>query len=202
MRRAEFEVNDLSLIEEVLNSCEYGTLSLVDGDEPYGVPINFAWHENRLGFHGSLEGRKMDVIARNAKASFSVVKPLSLLPSYFSNTRSACPASQLYISVMCVGVVKVISDLHVKCEMLNALMQKLQPEGGYDPIEADNPVYTKVVERLGICVLEPTSMSLKVKVGQNLTEERRTLLVEKLRQRDSAIDRLSLKVIQQLNEQH
>ena len=42
MRRAEFEVNDPSLIEEVLNSCEYGTLSLVDGDEPYGVPINFA----------------------------------------------------------------------------------------------------------------------------------------------------------------
>ena len=199
MRRAEFEVHDPLIIEEVLNSCEYGTLSLVDGDEPYGVPINFAWHENRLGFHGSLEGRKMDVIAHNAKASFSVVKPLSLLPSYFSNTRSACPASQLYISVQCVGEMKVISDLHVKCSILNALMQKLQPEGGYDVIEANNPIYTKVVERLGICVLEPTSMSLKVKVGQNLSEERRALLIEKLSQRDSAIDRLSLQFIESLN---
>lgn len=199
MRRAEFEVNDPSLIEEVLNSCEYGTLSLVDGDVPYGVPINFAWHENRLGFHGALEGRKMELIARNAKASFSVVKPLSLLPSYFSNTRSACPASQLYISVLCVGEMKVISDLHVKCEVLNALMQKLQPEGGYDVIEADNPIYAKAVERLGICVLEPSSMSLKVKAGQNLTEERKTLLIEKLRERDSAIDRLSLKVIEKMN---
>ena len=199
MRRAEFEVHDPLIIEEVLNSCEYGTLSLVDGDEPYGVPINFAWHENRLGFHGSLEGRKMDVIAHNAKASFSVVKPLSLLPSYFSNTRSACPASQLYISVHCVGEMKVISDLHVKCSILNALMQKLQPEGGYDQIEANNPVYKKAVERLGICVLEPTSMSLKVKAGQNLSEDRRALLIEKLRQRNSAIDRLSLQFIESLN---
>lgn len=199
MRRAEFEVHDPALIAEVLNSCEYGTLSLVDGDEPYGVPINFVWHDNRLCFHGSLEGRKMDVIAKNAKASFSVVKPLSLLPSYFSNTRSACPASQLYVSVHCVGKIKIISDLHVKCSILNALMQKLQPEGGYDTIEVNNSVYKKAVEHLGLCVLEPSSISLKVKAGQNLTEERRALLIDKLSQRDGALDRLSLQLIERMN---
>ena len=32
MRRAEFDVKDTKLLEELLSTCEYGTLSLVDGD--------------------------------------------------------------------------------------------------------------------------------------------------------------------------
>jgi len=199
MRRAEFEVNDKKLLEEVLRTCEYGTLCLVDGDEPYSVPLNFVWHKECIYFHGSKEGRKMDVIAKNKRASFNVVKPLSLLPSYFSNTRAACPASQLYGSVQFVGNIEIIEESHQKCEVLNALMQKLQPEGGYDVIETSNPIYKKAVENIGICALKPSSISFKLKAGQNLTEERRALLIEKLTERGTALDLLSVQLIQQMN---
>lgn len=43
MRRSEFEVKDEAAIEALLAECEYGTLSLVDDGEPYGVPVNFVW---------------------------------------------------------------------------------------------------------------------------------------------------------------
>lgn len=200
MRRSEFEVNDTHLIQEILASCEHGTLCLVDGDEPYAVPLNFVWYDEKICFHGSKEGRKMEVIAKNPKASFSVVKPLSLLPSYFSNTRSACPASQLYISVHFVGTVEIVEDVMQKANVLNALMQKLQPEGGYENIEPSNPMYKKAVENIGIGMLHPSSISCKLKAGQNLNEERRALLIEKLTERGTPLDLLSVKLIRQMSE--
>lgn len=60
MRRSEFEVKDSKQLEMLLDGCEYGTLCLVDGDEPYGIPLNFVWYEQSICFHGSKEGRKME----------------------------------------------------------------------------------------------------------------------------------------------
>lgn len=200
MRRAEFEVNDKQLIEEVLATCEHGTLCLVDEGEPYAVPLNFVWHDESICFHGSKEGRKMEVIAQNPKASFSVVKPLSLLPSYFSNTRAACPASQLYISVHFVGTIELVDELSEKANVLNALMQKLQPEGGYETIDATTPMYKKAVENIAIGKLVPSSISCKLKAGQNLNEEKRALLIEKLTERGEPLDLLSVKLISQMSK--
>lgn len=200
MRRSEFEVNDTHLIQEVLASCEHGTLCLVDEGEPYAVPLNFAWHDGKICFHGSKEGRKMEVIAKNSKASFSAVKPLSLLPSYFSNTRSACPASQLFISVHFVGMVEIVEDVMQKANVLNALMQKLQPEGGYENIEPSNPMYKKAVENIAIGRLHPSSISCKLKAGQNLNEERKALLIEKLNERGEPLDLLSVQWIEQMSK--
>lgn len=198
MRRAEFEVNDPKLLEELLSSCEYGTLCLIDGDKPYSVPLNFVWHDGCICFHGSKEGRKMDAMAKNTNASFSVVKPLSLIPSYFSNTRSACPATQLFISAHFSGHVECIDDASQKCNILNALMQKLQPEGKYDVIDAKSPMYKKAIETIGIVQLRPKFLSLKLKVGQNLTQERREILIEKLCERGEALDLLSVKLMEQM----
>ena len=52
MRRAEFEVKDKAAFEALLSECEYGTLSLVDEGEPYGVPVNFVWRDGAICFHG------------------------------------------------------------------------------------------------------------------------------------------------------
>ena len=197
MRRAEFDVKDTKLVEELMATCDYGTLSLVDGDVPYGVPLNFVWHEKSICFHGSKEGRKMELIVKNPKASLSVVKPLSLIPSYFSNSRSACPATQLFMSVHMMGTIKIVENQNQKCAMLTALMQKLQPENGYDPIDANNPIYTKMIEQTALFYLKPESISLKLKAGQNLTEERKALLIEKLTRRGDALDLLSIKMIHQ-----
>lgn len=199
MRRAEFDVKDPKQLKMLLDDCEYGTLCLVDGDEPYPVPLNFVWYEQSICFHGSKEGRKMEVMAKNPKASFSVVKPLSMIPSYFSNTRSASPATQFFISAHMVGKIEIVSDADEKCAMLTALMQKLQPEGGYDAIEATNPIYTKMIEQTGLFRFIPESISLKFKVGQNLSEERKQFLIEKLCERGTDLDKLTVAMIQQMN---
>jgi len=50
MRRAEFEINDKALVEELFATCEHGTLCLVDEDEPYAVPLNLFGTMKRSAF--------------------------------------------------------------------------------------------------------------------------------------------------------
>jgi len=188
MRRAEFEVNDPEAVAAVLDACEYGVLSLISRGEPYGVAVNFAYHEGHLYFHGAAEGRKVEAVGEKAQASFLAVKPYAFIPSYFSDTRFACPATQYFASVHLSGEVIRLEAPEQKAFGLGLLMKKMQPEGGYEPIAADSPVYTKMLEKTAVFMLVAEVATLKVKVGQNLGDEQRAALVEKLKNRDHAHD--------------
>lgn len=199
MRRSEFEINDKEAILTLLGECEYGTLSLSNNGEPYGVPLNFVWWEEGIAFHGAKEGKKIELVMQNSNASFSVVKPYSLLPSYFSETTSACPASQLYASIIIQGTITIIDDNTQKASALNALMEKLQPEKGYETITAENPIYKKRLEEIAILKLMPHSISCKLKMGQNLPPERKKLLLKHLEERGTPLDILSANAIRKLS---
>ncbi|MDX1808577.1 MAG: pyridoxamine 5'-phosphate oxidase family protein [Sulfurospirillaceae bacterium] len=196
MRRDEFQITNEDDIKSVLNECEYGTLSLIAGSEPYGVAVNFVFFEGNIYFHGAKEGRKVDAIKTNPKASFLAVRPYSKIPSYFSNTRAACPATQFFASVHIYGNLIIIENAHDKAKILEEMMKKLQREGGYDKIEADNPMYTKMLEQTGVYALLPETISMKLKAGQNLTNEKKSSLVLQLRERGEDIDKKSASVIE------
>ncbi len=183
MRRSEFEVTDPNIIESVLSECEYGVLSLISDNEPYGVAVNFAYREGKFYFHGALEGRKAEAIGECAKCSFMVVKPYAYIPSYFSDTRSACPATQYFASVIAAGKVVRLNDPVQKAFGLTALMEKMQPEGGYEPIDAANPIYTKMMGKTGVYAIEHDFITLKVKAGQNLSKDRQASLMSRLEER-------------------
>jgi len=195
MRRSEFEVKDPEAIAAVLAECDYGVLSLISGGEPYGMAVNFAYRDGKLYFHGSLEGRKAEAIGTGAKGSFLVVKPYAFIPSYFSDTRSACPATQYFASVHIQGEVLRLDDPEQKVSGLTALMEKMQPERGYAPIDAANPIYTKMLEKTGVYAIIPDIMTLKVKAGQNLADERKHALAGKLRERGGTDDMRAAEVV-------
>ena len=50
MRRDEFNINDKNSIDEILQACEYGTLSLISEGKPYVVALNFVFFENSIFF--------------------------------------------------------------------------------------------------------------------------------------------------------
>jgi nitroimidazol reductase NimA-like FMN-containing flavoprotein (pyridoxamine 5'-phosphate oxidase superfamily) len=196
MRRADFEIKDEAVFGTLMSECDYGTLALYDEAGPFAVPVNFAWYSGAICFHGAKEGRKAAAMQDGQKVAFSVVKPYSMVPSYFSNTRMACPATQFYVSVHIEGVVEIVKDDGEKCKLLEALMQKFQPEGGYDPIDSTNPLYTKMLAQTVLWRIVPTNISTKAKVGQNLTDERKNSVIERLSQRGSELDKATIEVIQ------
>ncbi len=193
MRRAEFDVKDENSINEVLQACEYGTLSLISEGKPYVVALNFVFFENSIFFHGSKEGRKIQAIKSNPNASFLVVKPYSFIPSFFSDTMAACPATQFFASVLFEGTISFIEDGNIKAKVLNALMKKFQSEDSFEEIAYEKAMYTKMLDKTAIFELKAENISCKIKVGQNLNEEKRDRLMQKLKSRDSKIDEETIK---------
>jgi nitroimidazol reductase NimA-like FMN-containing flavoprotein (pyridoxamine 5'-phosphate oxidase superfamily) len=91
--------------------------------------MNFVRIENNIYFHGARSGEKIE--GQGKSASFSAYKSLSIIPSYWSDEKSACPAIALFQSVIVKGQFEQVDSLEVKAMALQKLMEKLQPEGKY-----------------------------------------------------------------------
>ncbi len=59
MRRDEFNINDKNSIDEILQTCEYGTLSLISEGKPYVVALNFVQYKNAIYFHGQKKEKRL-----------------------------------------------------------------------------------------------------------------------------------------------
>jgi nitroimidazol reductase NimA-like FMN-containing flavoprotein (pyridoxamine 5'-phosphate oxidase superfamily) len=191
MRRSEFEIKNKQLIEEVLNSVEYGTLALCKDNIPYSVPVNFVYDDNSLYFHGAKKGKKKEWIVNNSFASFSAVESYAMIQSYFSsNDHLACPATQFFKSVFCDGHITILEAYAQKAKALELLMQKLQKEGQYKPL--DDSAYEKMINATEVYKLDIENMSGKIKLGQHLSTERFEMILEHLQNRGSEMDKLTI----------
>lgn len=189
MRRDELSSSDLDLFRDLADSCEVGYLSLVtDAGYPRAIALNFAAIDRTIYFHGALEGEKFDLIQTSPRSGFSIVKPYSFIPSYWSAPRYACPATHFFKSVEIKGICSPVKDPAEKAQGLGALMDKHQPEGGFDLIDPAMPIYAKALDGVGVFRVVPDSWSGKVKFGQNEPENLRRIFVEKLRERGGPMD--------------
>jgi len=190
-----FKIKDTAQIYSVLDSTEYGTLALSVDDLPYAVPLNFVRIGELIYFHGALSNKKMKVLSRNPNASFSVVENYALIDSDFSSTEGlACPATQFFKSVSIGGVVEIVKSRDEKIEMFTALMQKLQPKGGYKPFEDDE--YNNSLKNTAVFKLVPSYISCKFKFGQHLNEERFEMIIKHLEERNRPIDSATIEMMQ------
>ena len=182
-----FEIKDKKIIQAVFDRAEYGTLALSDEGKPYSVPVNFVAMDGVIYFHGAKRGRKMSIISKNIKVSFSVVENYALIASYFSSTEGlACPATQFFKSIIVDGEAIVVQSREEKAKMFEALMQKLQPEGQYQPFEDEE--YDKVLAATAVIKIVPSEIRAKFKFGQHLDEERFVMILKHLKERGEALD--------------
>ncbi|KAF9120537.1 hypothetical protein BGX30_003120 [Mortierella sp. GBA39] len=131
--------------------------------------------------HGSRFGEKMDHLAANPAVSFSVAEEYAIIPSYFTDPLMACPATSYFKSVTASGRVEIVQDLEEKAAAFTLFMNKLQPEGGYAPIDAANPKYASRLRGF--------------KFGQNLTEDKREQVLQGLDARGRSKDRETMELI-------
>lgn len=188
MRRNEFEIKNKEIIDEILNSSEYATLALACDNKPYSVPVNFVHDGNVVYFHGAKKGKKKEFIVSNSYAAFSIALPYSLIQSYFSSTDDlACPATQFFRSVCASGQVFIVEDYDEKVRALSLLMKKLQPEGKYKPLNQE--VYTKMINATEVFRFDIENITGKLKVGQNLSQDRFNMVLDYLEKRAYNIDK-------------
>ncbi len=194
--KSQFEINDKNIIKDILQSTDYGTLGLSNENKPYSVPVNFVYIDETIYFHGSKKGKKAEYIASNPFASFSVVEPYSLIQSYFSsNENLACPATHFFRSVSIEGSVKIEKNYAAKVYALESLMQKLQSEGKYIPL--DDEVYESMIEKIEVFRLAPTEIRGKIKLGQHLPKDRFEMILDHLDKRGDDLDKQTARLMRE-----
>ncbi|MDH5718331.1 MAG: pyridoxamine 5'-phosphate oxidase family protein [Spirochaetia bacterium] len=193
MRRKEFLITDKKILEDVINKCEWGTLALIDeNNSPYQVPVNHIWYDSTLYFHSAMAGKKITLLKKTPKVHFSMVLPLSIIPSYFTDSQKACNATQFFMSVSVSGAAEFVTDLSVKSHVLTTLMQRLQAEGRYQKIDPSDELYEKELKATNLVAIKPDNISGKFKLGQNLNEEKKSHIINELQKRGQPIDLLTV----------
>lgn len=66
------EVTDMRWMKNLLLEEDVGHLALADGDQPYVVPVNYAYIDDMIVLHGAIKGLKLDILAKNSRCCFAV----------------------------------------------------------------------------------------------------------------------------------
>lgn len=152
MTRRERQVTDMDEIRQILEKGKVVHLGLVDGDEPYVVPMNYGYTMDENGklclfLHGATKGRKLDVMRKNPKVFLSIecdVEPFS--------GDVACRYGMAYRSLMGRGTAVFVEEPQDKIE---AMMQLMKTQTGEDFTFDEKLV--KVVSVIRIDVAEYTA---------------------------------------------
>lgn len=115
-------VTDPKLIELYLQKISTAIIGLSDENQPYMVPVNFTWLNNKIYFHGADAGRKHDIIEKNPKSSVSIFEEEGF-------TISPVPAhvSIGYFSIYMEGEMSFVEPPSEKLEALQSLLDKCVP---------------------------------------------------------------------------
>ena len=152
MTRRERQITDRGQILEILDRCLVVHVGLVDGDEPYVVPMNYGYTMDETGtltlyLHGAPQGRKLDVMRKNPKVF--VEMECDVVP--FTGD-VACTYGTSYKSLMGRGTAVILDDPQEKMSALSQIM-KTQTGGDF----TFNERLVSVVSLIRIDVAEYTA---------------------------------------------
>lgn len=141
MRMPLQEIKEHEKIQAFLSKHRFCCLSVVDGDEPYTVPLNygFSYTENEeltFYFHTSIGGHLYDVIKEKGgngiKASITIAEMAGLLKSM----KGVCEWDCDYKSIMAKGTLDTLTDPAEREAALRVLMDGFGAEPGYQFVPA------------------------------------------------------------------
>jgi nitroimidazol reductase NimA-like FMN-containing flavoprotein (pyridoxamine 5'-phosphate oxidase superfamily) len=199
MRKKEKEVKDPQAIEAVLDGARWGTLGLKTPDgHPLLVPLSFVRNQGRIYFHSAPAGEKLAAVKNSPEASFLVVEPLAKIPSFIFDPSDAGAGLLFFKSVLLYGRIGLVADLARKAEVLQALVEKYQPEGRFEPITPASPTYKPMVKGLAILEMTVERSSGKFSLGQGLEPGARGSVMKFLEERGGPDDRRTLEALASL----
>ena len=192
MRRAACEITDPAKIDAVLKEATIGRMATNGSDGyPYIVPVNFVQMDGKIYFHCAPKGQKLDDIARDPKVCFQVDIPLAYLDTRFAPERAADRMHQYYHCVIIKGDARVVPDGRLKVDALNALIEKHEPDDGYQKVYEEMPA----VKACAVVEITPVTVSAKSDLAQNRSEEDRLTLARYLNSRELPGDRKTVEAM-------
>jgi len=111
-------------MENLLREETIGYLGLSMNDEPYVVPLNYAYVDGRILFHCAKAGKKLDYLKRNPQVCFAVGRQSGEVRRHAEGN----PCHVDSDSVICYGSARIIEDPEERKKALDAFNHSFQPD--------------------------------------------------------------------------
>jgi predicted FMN-binding regulatory protein PaiB len=185
-----------SEVDELLRDCEMGRLVTTGADGSLHIGLYpFLASElappeqpRAIELHLNKADEQVADLAFNARCLFEVDEVLAVVPSYWLHPDNAVFATAYYRSLILDCTATVSADLDLLAQQQARLIRRYQPEGGYRPLSATDPMYRGMLGKLRALTLRIERCRTKFKLGQNRSREQRLRVVEHLRARGRPSD--------------
>jgi len=143
MRRRDRELRIKETISAILEQAPVGRMATVNRKGfPVIKPVNFLYWDGKIYLHSSTKGEKISDIRRGSPVCFELDEPIA----YVVAMGPVCRSTYYYRSIIVKGNAAIVSRLDKKLEILERLMKKYQPEGGYQGVTNEILKRTAVIE--------------------------------------------------------
>jgi hypothetical protein len=143
MRDRDSELKNGETIIAMLESSLIGRMATINQRGfPVIKPVTFLYWNGKIYLHSSTKGEKISDIRRGSSVCFEVDKPIA----YVMAMGPACSSSYYYRSIIVKGRAAIVSQPDKKLKILERLMEKYQPEGGYGGVTEEILKKTAVIE--------------------------------------------------------
>jgi nitroimidazol reductase NimA-like FMN-containing flavoprotein (pyridoxamine 5'-phosphate oxidase superfamily) len=115
--------------KKLLSQAPVGRLGTSKNNQPYVVPICFIYHQNKIYFHCSHKGKKIDNIKTNPNVCLQVDEHRMVPAS------TPCKFTVHYQSTLVYGKVRFLTDPKEKLKILKLLMNKYDHNKLAEPLE-------------------------------------------------------------------
>ena len=111
-------------MEKLLTEERIGYLGMTTDNNPYVIPLTYAYKKGKIIFHGSLKGKRLEILRKNPSVCLTVSRHFGKLVSHPQG--SVCHSDS--DSVICYGKARIIDDIEERRNILNIFNHCLQPE--------------------------------------------------------------------------
>jgi len=122
MGKRERIIRERAEMEEIMRECRVCRLGMVDGDEPYVVPMSFGYDGKSIYFHCGLSGRKLDALRRNPR----VCVEFDRLDGMITSDRG-CGWSMRFRGVLAFGRAVIVEGREEKIRGLDVILAQYTP---------------------------------------------------------------------------
>ena len=105
MRRKDREIVDPTEIAKIMDNAQVGRIGLSMNDQPYVVPVNFAFDHNRIYIHCADTGMKLEFLRTNPRVCFEVDENLGIIPG-----TAPWMFGFAYRSAIAFGTARILTD--------------------------------------------------------------------------------------------
>ena len=152
MRLKKREIQEKSILMEIIEACDVVRIGLTDAEGMFIVPVNYGYDLDDCGeglkltfyIHGAREGRKAEAFSRNPSVAIEMDCMHEVITGDYT-----CSYSYAYRSIMGTGTVRELTDKQEKLHGLTRIMKHIAPD-------AEIEFLPEMLEKTGVYCIDVT----------------------------------------------